>query len=239
MLISRGVDILSSAQEYINYETTDEKTRESMDRIFNASKKGFWKKKRCFDFIASLLAVLVLLPLLIIIGVIIVIDDPHAGPVFCQTRVGRHGREFTMYKFRTMVANAEQMKAALAEQNEMDGPVFKIKNDPRITRIGGFLRSTSIDEILQLFNVLKGDMSLVGPRPPLPGEVAYYTDYQKLRLAVTPGLTCFWQTAKARNDISFDDWVEMDIDYIETRTIWLDIKIIAKTVLVVLNREGR
>ena len=144
-----------------------------------------------------------------------------------------------MYKFRTMVANAENMKDGLAEQNEMDGPVFKIKDDPRITRIGKFLRTTSIDELLQLFNVLKGDMSLVGPRPPLIEEVALYDDYQKLRLVVTPGLTCFWQTANDRNDISFNDWVEMDINYIETRTFWLDIKIIARTILVVITREGR
>ncbi len=231
--------ILAVRQNYIDYNTTDERTRESMDRIFNASKKGFWQKKRAFDFISSLLAVFILLPFLIIIGIIIVIDDPHAGPVFCQVRVGRHGKEFKMYKFRTMVANAEELKAELEARNEMDGPVFKIKDDPRITRIGKFLRTTSIDELLQLFNVLKGDMSLVGPRPPLPGEVAYYSDYQKLRLAVTPGLTCYWQTAAARNDISFDEWVEMDIKYIETRTLWIDIKIIAKTVMVVLRREGR
>ena len=121
----------------------------------------------------------------------------------------------------------------------MDGPVFKIKNDPRITRVGGFLRTTSIDELPQLFNVLKGDMSLVGPRPPLPEEVAQYNDYQRLRLVVTPGLTCFWQTADNRNDISFDKWVEMDIEYIETRTAWLDMKIILRTIRVVIGREGR
>ena len=210
-----------------------------MERVFAAPKKGFWRRKRIFDVTASLLAVLLLFPFLAVIYILIFIDDPHASPVFRQKRVGRHGREFTMYKFRTMVANAEQMKVALAEKNEMDGPVFKIKDDPRITRIGKILRTTSIDEILQLFNVLKGDMSLVGPRPPLPEEVALYNNYQRLRLVVTPGLTCFWQTANDRNDISFDEWVEMDINYIETRTIWLDIKIIAKTVLVVITREGR
>lgn len=210
-----------------------------MDRLFAAPKKNFWVRKRIFDVTVSLFAVLVLLPFLTAVYILIFIDDPHASPIFRQKRVGRHGRVFTMYKFRTMVANAENMKDGLAGQNEMDGPVFKIKDDPRITRIGKFLRTTSIDELLQLFNVLKGDMSLVGPRPPLIEEVALYDDYQKLRLVVTPGLTCFWQTANDRNDISFNDWVEMDINYIETRTFWLDIKIIARTILVVITREGR
>ncbi len=210
-----------------------------MDRLFAAPKKNFWVRKRIFDITVSLFAVLVLLPFLTAVYILIFIDDPHASPIFRQKRVGRHGRVFTMYKFRTMVANAENMKDGLAKQNEMDGPVFKIKDDPRITRIGKFLRTTSIDELLQLFNVLKGDMSLVGPRPPLIEEVALYDDYQKLRLVVTPGLTCFWQTANDRNDISFNDWVEMDINYIETRTFWLDIKIIARTILVVITREGR
>ena len=210
-----------------------------MDRLFAAPKKNFWVRKRIFDVTVSFFAVLVLLPFRTAVYILIFIDDPHASPIFRQKRVGRHGRVFTMYKFRTMVANAENMKDGLAGQNEMDGPVFKIKDDPRITRIGKFLRTTSIDELLQLFNVLKGDMSLVGPRPPLIEEVALYDDYQKLRLVVTPGLTCFWQTANDRNDISFNDWVEMDINYIETRTFWLDIKIIARTILVVITREGR
>lgn len=210
-----------------------------MDRLFAAPKKNFWVRKRIFDVTVSFFAVLVLLPFLTAVYILIFIDDPHASPIFRQKRVGRHGRVFTMYKFRTMVANAENMKDGLAGQNEMDGPVFKIKDDPRITRIGKFLRTTSIDELLQLFNVLKGDMSLVGPRPPLIEEVELYDDYQKLRLVVTPGLTCFWQTANDRNDISFNDWVEMDINYIETRTFWLDIKIIVRTILVVITREGR
>ena len=143
-----------------------------MDRLFAAPKKNFWVRKRIFDVTVSLFAVLVLLPFLTAVYILIFIDDPHASAIFRQKRVGRHGRVFTMYKFRTMVANAENMKDGLAEQNEMDGPVFKIKDDPRITRIGKFLRTTSIDELLQLFNVLKGDMSLVGPRPPLIEEVA-------------------------------------------------------------------
>lgn len=224
---------------YINYESVDEKTKESMDRLFKASKKSFWVKKRIFDIVVSAVSLLVLLPFFAVISLLIFIDDPHGSPVFKQTRIGRHGREFTIYKFRSMVSNAEEMKDKLTDSNEMDGPVFKMKNDPRITRIGGFLRRTSIDELPQLFNVLKGDMSFVGPRPPLPDEVAQYNDYQRLRLVVTPGLTCIWQTESDRNEIMFDEWVEMDIDYIEHRTMFKDIKLIVRTVLVMLTKEGR
>lgn len=233
-----GITLVQST-EYVNYEKVDEKTRESMDRLFKAPKKNFWVKKRAFDIFASLLALIVLSPFLLIIYILIFIDDPKASPVFRQKRIGRHGKEFTMYKFRTMVANAEQIRGELADKNEMDGPVFKIKEDPRITKIGKFLRKTGIDEILQLVNVLKGDMSLVGPRPPLPEEVSEYDDYQKLRLVVTPGLTCIWQTTKERNDVSFEEWVNMDIDYIEHRTMLLDIKMIFKTVAVMFGRDGR
>lgn len=224
---------------FIDYEKVDEKTKAGMDRLFKAPKKNFWLKKRTFDLVVSLLALLILSPFLLIIYIFIFIDDPHGSPIFRQKRVGRHGKLFTMYKFRTMVCNAEELKKQLETQNEMDSPVFKIKNDPRITRMGHFLRTTSIDEILQLVNVVKGDMSLVGPRPPLPDEVAKYDDYQKLRLVVTPGLTCIWQTASDRNDIPFDEWVEMDIDYIEHRTMLMDLKVLFKTALVVITREGR
>lgn len=224
---------------FIDYEKVDEKTKAGMDRLFKAPKKNFWLKKRAFDLVVSLLALLILSPFLLIIYILIFIDDPHGSPIFRQKRVGLHGKLFTMYKFRTMVCNAEKLKKQLETQNEMDGPVFKIKNDPRITRMGHFLRTTSIDEILQLVNVVKGDMSLVGPRPPLPDEVAKYDDYQKLRLVVTPGLTCIWQTASDRNDIPFDEWVEMDIDYIEHRTMLMDLKVLFKTALVVITREGR
>lgn len=224
---------------FIDYEKVDEKTKAGMDRLFKAPKKNFWLKKRAFDLVVSLLALLILSPFLLIIYILIFIDDPHGSPIFRQKRIGRHGKLFTMYKFRTMVCNAEELKKQLETQNEMDGPVFKIKNDPRITRMGHFLRTTSIDEILQLVNVVKGDMSLVGPRPPLPDEVAKYDDYQKLRLVVTPGLTCIWQTASDRNDIPFDEWVEMDIDYIEHRTMLMDLKVLFKTALVVITREGR
>ena len=144
-----------------------------------------------------------------------------------------------MYKFRTMRANADKMIDELVKQNEMDGPVFKMKHDPRITRVGKYLRKLSLDELMQFFNVLKGDMTLVGPRPPLPREVKYYTDYQRLRLLVTPGLTCTWQISKNRNDIPFEKWVEMDIEYIQTRTYLNDLKIMLKTPIVMLTATGR
>ncbi len=224
---------------YIEQEKVDEKTREKLEAIIEKSYATFWRSKRLFDIFFATLILLFFLPLMIIIAIVIVIDDPSAGPFFKQIRVGRHGKEFYMYKFRTMCANADKMKESLAAQNEMDGPVFKMKDDPRITRVGKFLRKLSLDELMQFFNVFKGDMTLVGPRPPLPGEVKFYTDYQRLRLLVTPGLTCTWQISKNRNDIPFEEWVEMDIEYIQTRTYRNDLKIMLKTPIVMLTATGR
>lgn len=136
---------------------------------------------------------LVLWPFLLLVVLIIYLDDPHGSPLFSQTRIGRDGKTFRLYKFRSMYMNAEEKLSGLMEQNEMDGPVFKMKDDPRITRVGHIIRRCSIDELPQLINILKGDMSIVGPRPALPREVAQYNDYQKQRLYVTPGLTCYWQ----------------------------------------------
>ena len=196
-------------------------------------------RKRLFDIFFASLILLFFLPLMIIIAIVIVIDDPSAGPFYKQIRVGRHGEEFYMYKFRTMRKNADKMIDELAKLNEMDGPVFKIKEDPRITRVGKYLRKLSLDELMQFFNVFKGDMTLVGPRPPLPSEVKHYTDYQRLRLLVTPGITCTWQISKNRNDIPFEQWVEMDIEYIQTRTYRNDLKIMLKTPIVMLTATGR
>ena len=224
---------------YIDQKKVDEKTRQKLEAIIEKSYATFWKSKRLFDIFFATLILLFFLPLMIVIAIVIVIDDPSAGPFYKQVRVGRHGKEFYMYKFRTMCANADKMKEALTAQNEMDGPVFKMKDDPRITRVGKFLRKLSLDELMQFFNVLKGDMTLVGPRPPLPGEVEFYTDYQKLRLLVTPGLTCTWQISKNRNDIPFEEWVEMDIEYIQTRTYLNDLKIMLKTPIVMLTATGR
>ena len=224
---------------YIEQDKVDERTRQKLEAIIEKSYATFWKRKRLFDIFFATLILLFFLPLMIVIAIVIVIDDPSAGPFYKQIRVGRHGKEFYMYKFRTMRANADKMIDELAKKNELDGPVFKIKNDPRITRVGKYLRKLSLDELMQFFNVLKGDMTLVGPRPPLPREVQHYTDYQKLRLLVTPGLTCTWQISKNRNDIPFEQWVEMDIEYIQTRTFRNDLLIMLKTPVVMLTATGR
>lgn len=224
---------------YIEQDKVDARTREKLEAIIEKSYAGYWKKKRLFDIFFATLILLFFLPLMAVIALIIVIDDPSAGPFYKQIRVGRHGKEFYMYKFRTMRANADKIIDELAKKNEMDGPVFKMKEDPRITRAGKFLRKVSLDELMQFFNVLKGDMTLVGPRPPLPREVQYYTDYQKLRLLVTPGITCTWQISKNRNDIPFEEWVEMDIEYIQTRTYRNDLKIMLMTPVVMLTATGR
>ncbi len=224
---------------YIDQEKVDAKTRKKLEAIIEKSYATYWKQKRLFDIFFATLILIFFLPLMFIIAIVIVIDDPSAGPFYKQIRVGRHGKEFYMYKFRTMRANADKIIDELADKNEMDGPVFKIKDDPRITRVGKYLRKFSLDELMQFFNVLKGDMTLVGPRPPLPREVEYYTDYQRLRLLVTPGLTCTWQISKNRNDIPFEQWVEMDIEYIQNRTYLNDLKIMLKTPIVMLTATGR
>ena len=194
--------------------------------------------KRAFDIAASFCALVVLSPVFLIICLIIYLDDPHGNPIFSQIRIGKNGKAFRFYKFRSMVVNAEELLAGLQNQNEMSGPAFKIKNDPRITKVGKFIRKTSLDELPQLWNVLKGDMSLVGPRPPLPNEVEQYTEEQKKRLSVTPGLTCYWQVQPSRNDFDFDEWFELDMQYLRERSIGTDIKIIFQTIRVVLHMEG-
>lgn len=201
-------------------------------------KRVYLLAKRLQDIALSALALVVLSPLLLLISLIIVLDDPHAGPIFSQIRCGKAGREFQFYKFRTMYADAEQRQEELFQYNEMEGPVFKIKKDPRITRVGGVLRRTSLDELPQLLNVLRGDMSLVGPRPPLPHEVEQYTAEQRLRMMVTPGLTCFWQIHPERYTLSFDRWVELDVQYIREQSWLLDWKIIVWTVRAMAQGNG-
>jgi exopolysaccharide biosynthesis polyprenyl glycosylphosphotransferase len=192
--------------------------------------------KRMFDIVSSALALWALLPLLLTVAALIKLTSK--GPVlFKQVRVGLNGRPFHMLKFRTMVQNAEALKATLAAQNEMDGPVFKMKHDPRITSIGRFLRKFSIDELPQLVNVLRGDMSVVGPRPPVPNEVAKYEAWQRRRLSVRPGLTCIWQVS-GRNQISFEQWMYMDMQYIDHWSFTKDLQLILKTVPVVLTGHG-
>jgi exopolysaccharide biosynthesis polyprenyl glycosylphosphotransferase len=192
--------------------------------------------KRLLDLTAALIMLLILWPLFLIIAILIKLDSP--GPVvFHQTRIGKGGRQFTFYKFRSMCCDAENKKKQLAHLNEVDGPIFKVRNDPRITRVGRLLRKFSLDEFPQLFNVIKGDMSFVGPRPPLPDEVEKYEPWHLERLSVIPGITCTWQIS-GRSNIGFDDWVKMDLDYIEHRSVLLDIKILLKTIPAVLTGDG-
>ena len=205
----------------------------------NESTRGFSfyeAIKRLIDIICSFVGILVLSPLFIIIAIIVKFTSK--GPIFfSQKRVGRNGKEFDMYKFRSMVVNAEELKEKLAAQNEMSGPMFKMKDDPRVTKVGKFIRKTSIDELPQLWNVLKGNMSLVGPRPSLPKEVAQFEDWMYKRLEVKPGLTCYWQVC-GRNNIDFEDWMKLDIRYVKERNLWIDIKLIFKTVGVVFGDKN-
>ena len=202
------------------------------------TKRLYWMGRRAQDVFFSLLALIVLAVPMAIVALVIWIDSPGASPIFSQDRVGRDGKIFKFYKFRSMVPNAEAKLKEVLDQNEMDGPVFKMKNDPRITRVGHFIRKTSIDELPQLINILKGDMSIVGPRPALPREVAQYTDYERQRLYVTPGLTCYWQVQPNRNELTFDQWMELDLKYIQDRSFWLDWKLIFETVWAVLRMYG-
>lgn len=207
------------------------------DEILRRDRK-YWKMRRLQDVILSMLALAVLWPAMLVVALIIVIDSPGAGPIFSQTRIGRDGKPFTFYKFRSMRPNAEEELEKLLPQNEMDGPVFKIRDDPRITRFGRFIRRSSIDELPQLWNILRGDMSLVGPRPGIPREVEQYDDYAAQRLIVTPGLTGYWQIQPNRNALSFEEWVELDVRYIKERSFATDWKIIWRTFGAVLGMNG-
>lgn len=192
--------------------------------------------KRLADIFLSVLGIIFLSPIMLITAIAIKIESE--GPViFSQQRVGKNGKLFKMYKFRSMIADAEKLKEKLMDQNEMSGPMFKMTDDPRITRVGKIIRKTSIDELPQLFNVIKGDMSLVGPRPNLPSEVEQFSDYHKLKLLAKPGLTCYWQVM-GRNSIGFEEWMELDIKYIEERSIWVDIKLIFKTFFVLFGDKN-
>lgn len=190
--------------------------------------------KRLIDIIGAMCGLLVLLPLFLIVALCIKLEDPKGPVFFKQIRIGKDGKEFYMYKFRSMVTDAEKRLEELLKHNEIQGAMFKMKDDPRITRIGKFIRKTSIDELPQLLNVLKGDMSLVGPRPPLPREVREYTEYDMQRLLVTPGCTGVWQVS-GRNSLSFHQMVELDVQYIQKRTVLFDMKIILKTVKVLFG----
>ncbi|WP_186431533.1 sugar transferase [Clostridium sp. BSD9I1] len=202
---------------------------------YNKSKTYFFTK-RIIDIIGALAGLVLMSPIMLIIAICIKVESK--GPIiFSQERVGEKGKIFKMYKFRSMVTNAEKLLDNLQEKNEMTGPMFKIKEDPRITKMGRFIRKTSIDELPQLFNILKGDMSLVGPRPSLPKEVMEFTGRQRLRLIAKPGLTCYWQVS-GRNKIGFEEWMELDIKYIEERNTLTDVKLILKTFGVLFGDEN-
>lgn len=211
-------------------KTTDHPSRRAESAIY-------LRLKRLIDMLAAGAGILLLMPLLGLVALAIKLDS--RGPVFfSQTRVGLNGRHFRCWKLRSMHVDAEQRLAELQSQNDMAGGVlFKMKRDPRITRVGRFIRKASIDELPQLWNVLVGDMSLVGPRPPIPSEVARYTSRQRLRLSVTPGITCFWQVS-GRSDIPFEEQVELDIAYAEQRSLMTDLGILLRTVPAVLFARG-
>lgn len=209
------------------------------DTVYNKQyekSKGYYFLKRFIDIFVSLIGITLLSPLMIVIAIIIKLESK--GPViFAQERVGQYGRLFKMYKFRSMVENAEDLIINLKDKNEMSGPMFKIKEDPRITKVGKFIRKTSIDELPQLFNIIKGNMTLVGPRPNLPREVAKFSEKHKQKLMAKPGLTCYWQVM-GRNNIDFEEWMNLDIKYLEDRNTLLDIKLIFKTFFVLFGDEN-
>ena len=194
--------------------------------------------KRTFDIVFSLAVLILFCWLFAIIAIAIKIDDPKGPIIFKQERVGKNGKTFNMYKFRSMCVDAEAKLADLRELNEKTGPVFKMAEDPRVTRVGKWLRKLSVDELPQFVNVLKSDMSIVGPRPALAAEVATYNDYQRQRLLVKPGMTCYWQTRMNRDAISFDEWVDLDLLYIKKCNVWTDFKLVIQTIGVVLTAQG-
>jgi exopolysaccharide biosynthesis polyprenyl glycosylphosphotransferase len=223
--------------ERFGYGTVEEFARGKAEREGHRASPIYCRcVKRPLDAVLSLVGLLLLSPVFLLLAILIRADS--RGPIFFrQTRIGKDGREFVFYKFRSMVQDAEAMKNKLMHLNELTGPVFKISDDPRITSIGRFLRRTSLDELPQLINVLKGDMSLVGPRPPLPAEVANYESWQRQKLAVLPGITCLWQIS-GRNHIGFTEWMRLDIEYIRRQSFGLDMKILLRTLPAVLLRKG-
>jgi len=192
--------------------------------------------KRAFDIVVAVAMLVLAAPVFAFVSIAIRLDSP--GPIFFrQRRVGLHGRDFVFYKFRSMCVDAEAKLESLRQLNEMTGPVFKMTQDPRVTRVGGFLRRTSIDELPQFWNVLKGEMSVVGPRPPTPGEVRKYKPWQRRRLSMKPGITCTWQVS-GRSDIDFDRWMQLDLAYIDNWSLWNDMQICFRTIPAVLTSRG-
>jgi exopolysaccharide biosynthesis polyprenyl glycosylphosphotransferase len=226
--VKEGLEVSNYAQkEYLLVENSDIVKNTSSIYLF---------AKRISDVVGSIFGLVLLSIVFLSVAILIKIEDPKGPIFFTQKRIGLNGKEFKMYKFRSMVSDAEEKLKELLKYNEVSGAMFKMKDDPRITRVGKFIRKTSIDELPQLFNVLKGEMSLVGPRPPLPREVELYSNYDKQRLLVTPGCTGLWQVS-GRNSVGFQEMVELDLQYIEKRTFLFDVKIIIKTVLVLFGSK--
>lgn len=194
--------------------------------------------KRAFDIVFSALVLILFWWVYAIIAVAIKIEDPKGPVIFKQERIGKDGKPFMMYKFRSMCVNAEEKLADLKELNEKTGPVFKMANDPRITRVGKVIRKLSLDELPQFVNVLRGDLTVVGPRPGLPAEVEAYNDYQRQRLLVKQGITCYWQTRRNRDSITFDEWIDLDLLYVRKCSVWSDLKLVIQTIGVVLTAQG-
>lgn len=222
-------------------EETVQKGYEQYDSIGHTNGKtmsylAFRLMKRCFDILGALAGLVILAPVFLIIALAIRIED-GGYVLYGQDRNGLNGKVFHMYKFRSMCVNAEQMHQSLLEKNELDGPAFKLKNDPRVTKVGRFIRRTSLDELPQFINILKGEMSFVGPRPLPTYETEQCNEYQKQRMLVKPGLTCYWQCS-GRNNISFDEWIELDLKYIKEASLWVDFKIMCKTVTSVISGDG-
>lgn len=226
-------------------QSVGEQAEEPYERQFEGerlegvdARLGYRFVKRAFDIVFSAAVLVLFCWLYAIIAILVKVDDPRGPVIFAQERVGKNGRIFKMHKFRSMVVDAEEHLGELQCLNEKTGPVFKIKDDPRVTRVGKWLRKLSLDELPQFWDVLKGDISIVGPRPALPKEVAKYDDYQKQRLLVKPGITCYWQTRMNRDSITFDEWVDLDLLYIKQCGVWADLKLIVQTVGVVLTAQG-
>ncbi|MBF0599909.1 sugar transferase [Atopobiaceae bacterium FL090493] len=233
--LSGVVDVNTLDGERAQALLPDEEAQDAAQRLYR--RYGYRFAKRSFDIVFSLLVFLLFWWLFLITAIAIRLDSP--GPaVFKQVRVGKDGKLFRMWKFRSMYMDAEERLEELQELNEKDGPVFKIKNDPRVTRVGKWIRKLSIDEFPQFVNVLRGDISIVGPRPALPREVEQYTERQRQRLLCPQGITCYWQTRRNRDDISFDEWVDLDLLYIEQCSVKTDAKLIIQTVGVALTAQG-
>lgn len=210
--------------------------RYHIQAVYQKKNPAYLKLKRGMDILLSAAALVFLAPVFLFTALAIKLED--GGPIlFCQYRAGKDMKPFKIYKFRSMLVNADAKMPEMMKDNEQTGHAFKIKNDPRITRVGKFIRKFSIDELPQLINVIKGDMSIVGPRPILTFQMEECSGYERQRLVVQPGLTCYWQIG-GRANIEWKDWIEMDLDYIEDMSLWTDIKIIARTVPAVFDREG-